>query len=284
MSGPGIANPLGALAFLALAVLVLLYLRSRRRQAIPVATLFLWRRVRAPLVEHRSFRPDLLFWLQAAILAALAAACLRPYLERAAGAAPAARLLVLLDVSASMQARELDGVRFDLARARVQSELAGLPAGDEVMIVTAGARTSVGLRWSTDRALARSRLEEITALDVPTDLTPALELALAEARVRAARASSCSPTSRRRRAASRPRSRHGRVGTHRADGRQRRHRRCGGGRAAVRRHARHQRAGPGPELRARAAAGRARCARGWRHVDTAGALARGAREHLRDAA
>ena len=185
MSGSGIANPLGAVAFLALAVLLLLYLRTRRRQAIPVATLFLWRRVHAPLLEHRHFRPTLLFWLQAAILAALAAAYVRPFLERETGGALGARLLVLLDVSASMQAREPEGMRFDLARARAQSEIATLGSADEVMLVTAGARTRVPLRWSADRALARRRLEETTALDVPTDLTPALELALTEARARA---------------------------------------------------------------------------------------------------
>jgi hypothetical protein len=184
MSGPGIANPLGALAFLALAVLLILYLRSQRRREIPVATLFLWRRVHAPLVERR-FRPDLLFWLQAAILAALAAGYLRPYFAQATGAASGARLLIVLDVSASMQAREPEGVRLDLARARARSELAGLAPSDETMLVTAGARASVLLRWSTDRALARSRLEELDALDVPTDLTPALELALSEARARA---------------------------------------------------------------------------------------------------
>jgi hypothetical protein len=184
MSGSGIANPLGALAFLALAALFLLYFRVRRRQPIPVATLFLWRRVRAPLVEPRRFRPTLLFWLQAAVLAALAAGYVRPFLERETGGPLAARLLVLLDVSASMQAREPEGVRFDLARARAQSEIATLGSDDEVMLLTAGARTSVPLRWSTDRALARRRLEETTALDVPTDLTPALELALTEARAR----------------------------------------------------------------------------------------------------
>jgi len=116
MIAAGIANPPGALAFLALAALLVLYLRIRRRQAIPVATLFLWRRVRAPLVEPRRFRPDALFWLQAAILAALATGYVRPYLDRPTGAVPAARLLVLLDVSASMQAREPEGVRFDLSR------------------------------------------------------------------------------------------------------------------------------------------------------------------------
>ena len=85
MSAAGMANPSGVLAFLALAALLALYLRIRRRQAIPVATLFLWRRVRAPLVEPRRFRPDALFWLQATILAALAAGYVRPYLDRPTG-------------------------------------------------------------------------------------------------------------------------------------------------------------------------------------------------------
>ena len=43
--------------------------------------------------------------------AALAAGYVRPYLDRPTGAGPEARLLVLLDVSASMQAREREGVR-----------------------------------------------------------------------------------------------------------------------------------------------------------------------------
>jgi hypothetical protein len=185
MTVPGIANPLGAPAFLALAALLALYLRVRRRQAIPVATLFLWRRVRAPVVPPRRFRPDAVFWLQVAILAALAAGYVRPYVDRATGAAPQARLLVLLDVSASMQAREPEGVRFDLARARAEREIARLASSDEAMLVTAGARAGVVLRWSTDRTLARRRLEELSALDVPTDLAPALELALSEGRARA---------------------------------------------------------------------------------------------------
>jgi len=92
---------------------------------------------------------------------------------------------VLLDVSASMQAREPEGVRFDLARARAEREIARLASSDEAMLVTAGARAGVVLRWSTDRTLARRRLEELSALDVPTDLTPALELALSEGRARA---------------------------------------------------------------------------------------------------
>jgi hypothetical protein len=181
MSGLGLANPAGALAFAALAALVLLHLRRRRRDAVPVATLFLWRRVRAPLVDRRRVRPDALFWLQAAALFLLAAAYVRPWVT-GGGPSGAARLAVVLDVSASMQAREAEGVRFELARARALASLAA--AAGEVMLVTAGPRPAVALRWSDDRALARRRLEEMEALDVPGDLAPALELAVAEADAR----------------------------------------------------------------------------------------------------
>jgi len=57
----GVLNPAGALPFTALAVLIALYLRGRRRRVVPVATLFLWQRVPAQALDPERFRPDLLF-------------------------------------------------------------------------------------------------------------------------------------------------------------------------------------------------------------------------------
>ncbi len=110
----GLANPAGALALGAVGVLVLLHLYGRRQRPLPVGTLFLWQRVPAEPFDRRRFRPDLLFVLQLVLLLALIAGLVRPYVEAAAPAAERVRLLVVLDVSASMQAREEAGTRFDL--------------------------------------------------------------------------------------------------------------------------------------------------------------------------
>jgi len=180
----GVLNPAGALGLAAIAVLVALYLLDRRRRVVRVGALFLWERVPTSVLERHRFRPDPLFLLQLALLLALIAGWLRPYLEGRPLPAAAARLLVVLDTSASMQAQERDGTRFELAQRRARALLDELASGDEAMLVTAAERPHVAQRWTTDRATLRARLEALSPLDTSTNLAPALELALGEARAR----------------------------------------------------------------------------------------------------
>ncbi len=180
----GILNPVGALSLVAIAVLLALYLLDRRRRVVPLGTLFLWQHVPAAVLERRRFRPDALFLLQLALLLALIAGYLRPYLEDAAAPAVGAPLVLVLDVSASMQAREAGGTRFELARRRARALLDELASGDDAMLVAAAERPHVAQRWTSDRAALRARLEALEPLDTPTRHAPALELALAEARAR----------------------------------------------------------------------------------------------------
>jgi len=180
----GLANPAGALALGAVGVLIVLHLYGRRRRAVPVGTLFLWQRVPAEPLDRRRFRPDLLFALQLVLLLALIAGLVRPYLEVATPVAERVRLLVVLDVSASMQAREEGGTRFELARRRARALVAQLLTGDEVMLVAAAERAHVVLAWTADHTRAQDRLEALEPLDTPTNLAAALELALGERRAR----------------------------------------------------------------------------------------------------
>ena len=83
----GILNPAGAFTLAAIAVLVALYLLDRRRRVVALGSLFLWERVPAAILERRRFRPDALFLLQLALLLALIAGYLRPYVEDAAAPA-----------------------------------------------------------------------------------------------------------------------------------------------------------------------------------------------------
>src|SRR5207244_5767435 len=108
----------------------------------------------------------------------------RPSARRAGARPPAGRLVLVLAVSASMQAREAGGTRFDVARRRARGLLDALPPGDEAMLVTAADRAHVVLGWTADPDRARERLDALAPLDTPTRLAAALELALGEARAR----------------------------------------------------------------------------------------------------
>ncbi len=183
MDAIGVQNPGGAFTLAAVAALIALHLRRRRRRTIPVSTLFLWRQVPSQVLGRRRLRATLLFFLQLGLLLALIAGYLRPYREQG-GVAPGQSLLLVLDASASMQAREAGGTRFELARRRARDLIAGLGPGGATMIVVASDGAHVALGWTADDTRVRRRLEELEALDTPTDLAPALRLALGAARAR----------------------------------------------------------------------------------------------------
>ncbi len=176
----GLANPLGLLALASVAVLIALTLLARRSRSSPVSSLLLWKQIASTPVERQRFRPDLLFVLRLLLLLALAGGYVRPYLTRPGGD-PTGGLAVVLDVSASMQVRETAGSRFDLARRRLDALVAALPPDAPVLLVTAGDRPRVALRWTTDRARLAERVGALRALDTPTALAPAVQLALGEA-------------------------------------------------------------------------------------------------------
>ncbi len=177
----GLAEPAGALGLIALAVLVALHLLARRHRTVAVSSLRLWRRLPAQSIERRRFLPDLLFLLQAALLLVLAVALMRPYLPLPATPAGGRALVAVVDLSASMQTRETAGARIDIARGRLRALVDALDPGLEVMLIAAGARPAVALRWTADRGVALGALEALDALDVGTSLAPAVDLALASA-------------------------------------------------------------------------------------------------------
>jgi len=152
----GLANPWGALALATLGVILWLHRRDRRRGVVTVSSLFLWRRVpAAPLERRRRFRADALLVARLAAMLALVATFVRPWVAGTTAHVEVAAHVVVLDLSASMRTRERDGTRFDAARARAA---ALADAGGDTMLLVAGARPRVALRWSADAMLVRRAL------------------------------------------------------------------------------------------------------------------------------
>ncbi|MBI5362658.1 MAG: VWA domain-containing protein, partial [Planctomycetes bacterium] len=132
------AAPLGLLALLAVPAIVALHLFRRRFQPRTVSALFLWADAdRTPLAGRKQerLRSSLSLWSEvaAALCLALAFAGLR-----GCGDQPGEHLVLVLDASASMDARSdarsaADRVREELAR-RIEE----LPRGSRVTIVESG--------------------------------------------------------------------------------------------------------------------------------------------------
>ncbi|MBK8978805.1 MAG: VWA domain-containing protein [Planctomycetes bacterium] len=171
--------PLGLLALLAVPVVLVLHLFRRRLPVRRVAGLFLWApeglaaragRKRSRLLRTASLALELL----AAIAAALWLAGLQ------LGIPDAGRHLVLvLDDSASMQARHEDGQRaVELARRAARTAVDALSRDASVTVIRTGARPTVVLGPGALRGSAAQSIAEWEPGAVQHDFGPALDLAV----------------------------------------------------------------------------------------------------------
>lgn len=164
-------------------LLLLLYILKLRRRDVRVSSTWLWRRSLEDLRANAPFqrlRRSLLFWLQLAALALLIFAIWRP---RWRDDQPAGRqLIVMLDVSASMGAREADGSRLEAARRDAIALVNAMQAGDRMMLLTFASRPVTLQPWTEDRDVLRARLRAVRETALPTDLGAALAVAHGVAR------------------------------------------------------------------------------------------------------
>src|SRR4051794_26494168 len=130
-------------AALAAAVLIT-YLLRPSRPTRRVSSTFLWLAAFHELHADRPWRrvpPSVFLLIQLLALAAIIAALARPYVLSAEG--PGLDAIVLLDVSASMHATDVQPTRFEAARARVQALIDQLQPGQTLSLVSLGAEPRV---------------------------------------------------------------------------------------------------------------------------------------------
>ena len=170
----GLAEPL-ALSFGALAgILLYLHWQARRKRAYVVPALFLWPSEPPPPRRHRW---DWLLLLQLLALAALVVALAQPFVEQAVPRAQMRHVLVV-DRTASMQARLGAGTRFQAAVAEAQRYLAEeVGAGDTVGLIALGEEPELLVPPTADVARVSQSLGELVPYDSAGSLAQALALA-----------------------------------------------------------------------------------------------------------
>jgi Ca-activated chloride channel family protein len=156
-------------ALLALPLIVVLHFIRTRRRLRTVSALFLWRRAYEAAESRRRISPTWLLLLQLLFAALAALALARPSLSFQG---PPDQVVVI-DASASMAARDSDGVRLDKAR-----ELAErlIDRGGRTALVRAGLDAVVVAPLSSDRSALRRALADLAAGDRAADLARAVDL------------------------------------------------------------------------------------------------------------
>jgi hypothetical protein len=155
---------------LALPVVVALHFIRARRRRRDVAALFLWRQAKELAEARRRFSPSWLLLLQL-LFVTLAALALAQPTVRVAGAP---ERIFVVDASASMAARDSDGVRLEKAVREAEALLTG---SSHIAVVRAGLDATVVQPLTDDHGEVRRALRAIEAVDARAELRRALELA-----------------------------------------------------------------------------------------------------------
>jgi hypothetical protein len=176
--GVNFLAPIAAVFAAAVPVVILFYLLKRKRVVRLVPSTVLWQKFLAETQASAPFqrlRKNWLLFLQILLLLLAVFALMRPYF--AAKIRPAQLRVIILDSSASMQARDEAPSRFEKARAEAISWVEGMANTDQMVILQAGANTEVKQSATSEKATLRRALQACAPSDGPTRLVPALRMA-----------------------------------------------------------------------------------------------------------
>jgi Ca-activated chloride channel homolog len=172
-----LAPAAGILAISIPAILALYFLRIRRPTRV-IPALHLWpERVqdRQANVPWQRLRPSWLLFLQLLAAALLVAAALQPVLPVGAGLAH--HTIVLLDTSASMQARDVAPSRLEDAKSQVSGIIDKLAADERMTLIAVSPLPQVLVSALGDRSALHRALAGAAASNGSADLSAALSLA-----------------------------------------------------------------------------------------------------------
>lgn len=177
----GLLNPQNIVYGLSLALLVLIYLRSRSRPTIEVSSLMLFDEAPALVASVRHVRIDPLFWLEMATLTALTLAIAGLYVMRPRTPGHGRIHALVFDLGAGMSAREGSGTRLDQARRDALEIINQAPAGDEFSVIAYALEADARHPQTANLADLRKALGDLVPMAVPAR-TAALRAALIRAR------------------------------------------------------------------------------------------------------
>ncbi len=178
----GFYNPFGLLAFLALPMIVLMYLLKQKYKEKEVSSLFIWQKVFLESKSQEPFqklRKNRLLFLQLLAMSLLAFAMCQPYVM---GEVSTSDSLFILDTSFSMQAKDLENeyTRFETAKQALKKQVSDMPQNAIYSFMTLGEEPSILIQQSSDKQELLRLLDGLEAGFGTTDMIQAEEILRAE--------------------------------------------------------------------------------------------------------
>ena len=167
-----------ALAFaVTLPIVIIFYLLKRRRVAHLVSSTIIWKRFLSETQANSPFqklRHNWLLIIQLIFLSLAIFALIRPYFSSKIESGRF--VVVILDVSASMQATDVSLNRFELAKGEVNKMIDGMYDNDQMVLILSGGNTEVRQSPTSVKAILKKALDQVKVTDSPTRLLEAIKL------------------------------------------------------------------------------------------------------------
>ncbi|HEX8295444.1 MAG TPA: BatA and WFA domain-containing protein [Chthoniobacteraceae bacterium] len=182
---PSFTSLSAAWLFLLLIPLIVFYFLKLKRPRLEIPSLVLWRqvlsdqRVNSPF---QKFKRNLLLLLQILLLTLLVLAAMQPFLR--SESSQAARLPILIDVSASMAATSSGGNSSHLSevKKRVRELIDGMSADQEISLIAFSKNARRLTPFTGNQRDLRAAIDSLEIEDLPSDLEEALRMTQALAR------------------------------------------------------------------------------------------------------
>ncbi len=175
----GILN-LFALAYLAtIGLVVLIYLIRKKRKTILIPSFIPWRGIKEGVVRKRFFLLDTLFFLQITILSLLTLFLAQPYITSTLKGITGKDIILLIDTSASMQTKEGEQTRLELAKSEALKIIEKMGLADKVQIISLPSSPLIVSEPIGEKGKLKRIIQNLAVTDTTSNLEEGLSLATA---------------------------------------------------------------------------------------------------------
>jgi len=172
-------NPFGLLWGLWIPGIIILYMLKQQHEEVEISSTYLWDRVIRDMEASRPWqkiRKNLLLFLQLLAATALVVGIARPFWSQGGRGS---EKVIIIDLSASMQATDVVPSRFEKARQEAEKLINGMFPGERMTIIAASNQAEIIMSRSTDKESLKNSLRRLKPGNGKSALEDALSIAQA---------------------------------------------------------------------------------------------------------
>ncbi|WHH59612.1 BatA and WFA domain-containing protein [Petroclostridium sp. X23] len=157
-----IYSPLAFIFAVFLPLIVILYLLKQQHQDYPVSSIMLWQQALKDIEANapwQKLRNNLLMLLQLLLMSLLIFALAKPFIQTEGTLSR--HLILVLDVSASMQAEDTSPSRFESAKKELLKVIGNSSPNTQFTVISMGPKTKIELNGSMDKGTVMEIVKKI---------------------------------------------------------------------------------------------------------------------------